>query len=48
MLFSIGAIIGCAFIPQYQNFDNFLFGDEVFMLLLVPAMDMLRLFTHLE
>ena len=41
----ISAIIGCTFIYQYQNFDNFLFGDEVFIILLVPAMDMLRLFT---
>jgi len=41
----ISAIIGCTFIYQYKNFENFFFGDEVFIILLVPAMDMLRLFT---
>ena len=41
----ISAIIGCSFIYQYQNFNNSLFGDEVFIILLIPAMDMLRLFV---
>ena len=40
----ISAIIGCTFIYQYQNFDKFFFGDEVFIILLIPALDMLRLF----
>lgn len=40
----ISVIIGCSFIYQYKNFDNFLFGDEVFIILLIPAIDMLRLF----
>ena len=40
----ISVIIGCTFIYQYQNYDNFLFGDEVFIILIIPAMDMLRLF----
>ena len=41
----ISVIIGCTFIYQYKNFDNFLFGDEVFIILLIPAIDMLRLFV---
>ena len=40
----ISSIIGCTFIYQYKNFDNFLFGDEIFIILLIPAIDMLRLF----
>ena len=40
----ISAIIGCTFIFQYKNFDNFLYGDEVFIILIIPAIDMLRLF----
>ena len=28
-----------------KNYDNFLFGDEVFLILLIPALDMLRLFV---
>ena len=40
----ISVIIGCSFIYQYQNFDNFFYGDEVFIILLIPALDMLRLF----
>ena len=40
----ISVIIGCTFIYQYQNYDNFLFGDEVFIILIIPAIDMLRLF----
>ena len=40
----ISVIFGCSFIYQYQNFDNFIFGDEVFIILLIPAIDMLRLF----
>ena len=40
----ISAIIGCTFIFQYKNFDNFFYGDEVFIILVIPAIDMLRLF----
>ena len=41
----ISSLIGCTFIYQYKNFDNFLFGDEIFIILLIPAIDMLRLFV---
>lgn len=40
----ISAIIGSTFIYQYKNFDNFFYGDEIFLILFVPAIDMLRLF----
>ena len=40
----ISALLGCSFIYQYQNYDNFLFGDEIFIILLIPSIDMLRLF----
>ncbi len=40
----IGAIIGSTFIYQYKYFENFLYGDEIFLILLIPAIDMLRLF----
>jgi len=40
----ISALVGCSFIYQYQNYDNFLFGDEIFIILLIPSIDMLRLF----
>ena len=40
----ISSIVGCAFIYQYNNYENFFFGDEVFIILLIPAIDMLRLF----
>ena len=40
----ISVIIGCTFIYQYNSFDNFFFGDEVFVLLMIPSIDMLRLF----
>lgn len=40
----ITAILGSTFIYQYKNYDNFLFGDEVFLILFIPALDMLRLF----
>ena len=40
----ISALLGCSFIYQYQNYENFLFGDEIFIILLIPAIDMLRLF----
>ena len=42
--FLISAILGSSFIYQYQNYSNFLFGDEIFIILFVPAIDMLRLF----
>ena len=32
------------FIYQYKFFDNFLYGDEIFIILLIPSIDMLRLF----
>ena len=38
------ALLGCSFIYQYQYYDNFLFGDEIFIILLIPSIDMLRLF----
>ena len=41
----ISAILGCTFIYQYKNFNNFFFGDEVFIVMLIPAIDMLRLFV---
>ena len=40
----LSAIIGSIFIYQYNNFKNFLYGDEIFIILLIPAIDMLRLF----
>lgn len=40
----LSAIIGSMFIYQYNSFQNFLYGDEIFVILLVPAIDMLRLF----
>ena len=40
----ISALIGCSFIYQYKYFENFLFGDEIFIILLIPSVDMLRLF----
>ena len=40
----ISALIGCSFIYQYKYFENFLFGDEIFIILLIPSIDMLRLF----
>ena len=40
----ISALIGCSFIYQYENFGDFLFGDEIFIILLIPSLDMLRLF----
>ena len=41
----VSAILGCTFIYQYKNFDNFFFSDEVFVILFIPAIDMLRLFV---
>ena len=40
----ISAILGSTFIYQYNNFENYLFGDEVFLILIIPSIDMLRLF----
>ena len=40
----MSALVGCSFIYQYKNYENFLFGDEIFIILLIPAIDMLRLF----
>ena len=40
----LSSIIGCTFIYQYKYFDNFFYGDEVFIILLIPSIDMLRLF----
>ena len=40
----ISAIIGSTFIYQYKTFNNFLYGDQIFIILFIPAIDMLRLF----
>jgi UDP-GlcNAc:undecaprenyl-phosphate GlcNAc-1-phosphate transferase len=40
----ISSIIGCTFIYQYKNFSNYLYGDQIFIILLIPAIDMFRLF----
>ena len=40
----ISAILGCTFIYQYNEMNNYFFGDEVFVILIIPAIDMLRLF----
>ncbi len=40
----ISSIIGSVFIYQYDNLQNFYYGDEIFIILLIPAIDMLRLF----
>lgn len=40
----ISVIVGCSFIYQYNNLSNFFYGDEVFVILIIPAIDMLRLF----
>ena len=42
----ISSIIGSVFIYQYDNFNNFFYGDEIFIILLIPAIDMLRLFIY--
>ena len=42
----VSSLIGCAFIYQYKNFEFFFFGDEVFIILIIPAIDMLRLFIE--
>ncbi len=43
-VYILSAIIGCTFIYQYKNYENFLYGDEIFLILFLPAIDMLRLF----
>ncbi len=40
----LSSIIGCTFIYQYKYFENFLYGDQIFIILLIPSIDMLRLF----
>ena len=40
----ISSIIGATFIYQYKIFSNFLYGDQIFIILFIPAIDMLRLF----
>ena len=40
----ISSLLGCTFIYQYKSYGNFLYGDEIFIILLIPAIDMLRLF----
>ena len=42
----ISSLLGCTFIYQYKNFEFFFFGDEVFIILIIPAIDMLRLFIE--
>ncbi len=41
----LSSIIGSTFIYQYNNFQNFFYGDEIFIILFIPAIDMLRLFV---
>ena len=41
----IGGIMGFIFIYQYKTFDKFIYGDQVFLMLIIPAIDMLRLFV---
>tara|TARA_B100001057_G_C22858671_1_gene953618 strand:- start:2495 stop:3496 length:1002 start_codon:yes stop_codon:yes gene_type:complete len=41
----ISSIFGCTFIYQYNELNNYFFGDEVFIILIIPAIDMLRLFV---
>lgn len=40
----LSSIIGCTFIYQYKYLDNYLYGDEIFIILLIPSIDMFRLF----
>ena len=40
----ISGIIGFMFIYQYKTFDKFIYGDQVFVILTIPSIDMLRLF----
>jgi len=40
----LSAVLGLTFIYQYKKIDNFFHGDELFIILLIPAIDMLRLF----
>ena len=40
----ISGIVGFMFIYQYKTFDKFIYGDQVFLILTIPAIDMLRLF----
>jgi UDP-GlcNAc:undecaprenyl-phosphate GlcNAc-1-phosphate transferase len=41
----LSSIIGCTFIYQYKYIDNYLYGDEIFIILLIPSIDMFRLFV---
>ena len=41
----ISGIVGFMFIYQYKTFDKFIYGDQVFLMLIIPAIDMLRLFV---
>lgn len=40
----ISGVIGFMFIYQYKTFDKFIYGDQVFVILTIPSIDMLRLF----
>ena len=42
----LSSLLGSTFIYQYKKFDNYFFGDEVFVILIIPAIDMLRLFIE--
>ena len=42
----LSSLLGITFIYQYKEFDNYFFGDEVFVILIIPAIDMLRLFIE--
>ena len=41
--FLLSGIIGFIFVNKYNN-DPFFYSDEIFILLMVPGIDMLRLF----
>lgn len=41
----VGCIIGFIFIYQYKTTEILFYGDEVFLILIIPALDMVRLFS---
>ncbi len=47
-IYFIGAILSASLIYEYNEFDSFEFADEIFLLLILPGYDLLRLsFTRL-
>ena len=47
-IYFIGAILSASLIYEYNEFDSFEFADEIFLLLMLPGYDLLRLsFTRL-